>query len=43
MFLIISKAKGDDDDDDDDDADDIIVDLLFQFSYRVVARLSGGA
>lgn len=41
MFLIISKAKGDDDD--DDDADDIIVDLLFQFSYRVVARLSGGA
>lgn len=39
MFLIISKAKGDD----DDDADDIIVDLLFQFSYRVVARLSGGA
>lgn len=40
MFLIISKAKGDGD---DDDADDIIVDLLFQFSYRVVARLSGGA
>lgn len=40
MFLIISKAKGDDD---DDDADDIIVDLLFQFSYRVVARLSDGA
>lgn len=38
MFLIISKAKGD-----DDDADDIIVDLLFQFSYRVVARLSDGA